>query len=125
MSAQTGGPDAIRIHGMRFWGKHGAAAAEREQDQPIDVDLEIRGDLTRAAASDALADTIDYSALYRACERVVTGQSCTLLEALAERIAQAVFDDSRIVALVVRVRKPRLLDGATPEVELRRHRPTS
>ncbi len=124
MNAHTGGPGTIRINGMRFWGKHGADAAERERDQPIDVDLEIDCDLARAAASDALADTIDYSALYRTCERIVTGQSCALLEALAERIAQAVCEDRRVLALIVRVRKPRLLEGATPEVELRRHPPT-
>ena len=124
MNAHTGGSDTIRINGMRFWGKHGAHAAERERDQPIDVDLEIACDLTRAAASDDLADTIDYGVLYRTCERIVAGQSCALLEAVAERIAQAVCEDRRVVALVVRVRKPRLLDGATPEVELRRHRPT-
>ncbi len=122
MSPQAREPGAIRLSGMRFWGKHGADARERERDQPIDVDLEISCELDVAAASDALADTVDYSAVYRTCERIVTTQSFALLEALADRIAQVVLEDPRVLAVAVRVRKPRLLDGATPEVELRRRR---
>jgi 7,8-dihydroneopterin aldolase/epimerase/oxygenase len=122
VSAARQGSGAIRIKGMRFWGKHGANPGERERDQPIDVDLEIAMDVGRAAASDALADTIDYDELYRSCERVVTQQSFALLEALADRIAQACLQDARIGEVTVCVRKPRLLDGATPEIELRRSR---
>ena len=122
MSAREPEPGAIRLSGMRFWGKHGADPGERERDQPIDVDLEISCDVSRAAASGALADTVDYAEVYRTCERIVTQESCVLLEELAGRIAAAVFADRRVEGLSVRVRKPRLLDGATPEVELRRRR---
>jgi 7,8-dihydroneopterin aldolase/epimerase/oxygenase len=110
----------IRISGMRFFGKHGANAGERDRDQPIDVDLEISVNLEHAAISDALKDTVDYGALYQTCQRIVTQQSFVLLEALADRIVQAVCQDSRVEDVTVRVRKPRLLEGATPEVELRR-----
>lgn len=115
---------AIRISGMRFWGKHGANPGERERPQPIDVDIEIIADLSASAATDALADAIDYSALHRTCERVVERESCALLEALADRILRGIFEDVRVLEATVRVRKPRLLDGATPEVELRRRRST-
>ncbi len=108
---------------MRFWGKHGANPGERDRTQPIDVDLEIVADVAKAAASDALADTIDYAVLQHICERIVTQQSFALLEALADRIAREVGADSRVASVTVRVRKPRLLDGATPEVELRRGQP--
>jgi 7,8-dihydroneopterin aldolase/epimerase/oxygenase len=122
VSAEGPGGDAIRITGMRFWGKHGANPGERERDQPIDVDLEVTVDASSAASSDALADTIDYAELYRTCERIVTQQSFALLEALAGRIARACLRDARIGEVTVRVRKPRLLDGATPEIQVRRRR---
>ena len=122
MNVAGTGPDAIRITGMRFWGKHGASPGERERGQPIDVDLEIAVDAEQAASSDALADTVDYAELYRTCERIVTQQSFNLLEALAGRIAQACLRDVRIGEVTVRVRKPRLLDGATPEVQVHRRR---
>jgi dihydroneopterin aldolase len=116
------GGDAIRITGMRFWGKHGANPGEQDRTQPIDVDLEIEIDAQKASSTDALADTVDYAELYRACERIVTQESFALLEALAGRIAQACLRDERIGEVTVCVRKPRLLDGATPEVQLNRRR---
>lgn len=122
MSAAGPGGDAIRITGMRFWGKHGANPGEHDRGQPIDVDLEIAIDAATSSSSDALADTVDYDQLYRTCERIVTQESFALLEALAGRIAQACLRDARIGEVTVRVRKPRLLDGATPEVQLHRRR---
>ena len=115
-------PGAIRILGMRFWGRHGADPGERDRPQPIDVDVDMTCDLQAAAASDDLADTIDYAGVYRRCERVVSEGSYTLLESIAGHIMTAVMHDSRVLEATVRVRKPRLLDGATPEVELRSSR---
>lgn len=112
--------DAIRIRGMRFWGKHGALPGERGKSQPIDLDIELDVDAAPAAASDRLADAVDYAKIYQLCERIVTTRSFALLEALAGACLQAVFEDKRIRAATIRVRKPRLLDGATPEVELTR-----
>ena len=118
----SGQPDrgTIRISNMRFWGKHGATEGERDWIQPIDVDIEIAIDVTKAAASDALADTVDYGKLHAACKRVVKNESYALLEALADRIAAALCEDPKVIEVAVRVRKPRFLEGATPEVELRR-----
>jgi 7,8-dihydroneopterin aldolase/epimerase/oxygenase len=110
---------------MRFWGKHGASDEERRQAQPIDVDLEVSVDLTPAAVSDRLRDAIDYTKLFEICERVVTKQSFALLEALARHIGERICEDDRVLEVVVRVRKPRLLDGATPEVEMRIRRADS
>lgn len=112
----------IRITGMRFWGKHGALPGERDRTQPIDVDLEITADLSKPSVSDALADAIDYATLFSLCEQIVTQQSFVLLEALARRLAERVCEDPRVMEASVRVRKPRLLDGATPEVEIRLRR---
>jgi dihydroneopterin aldolase len=122
MSAPERG--TIRVSGMRFWGKHGANIGERDREQPIDVDVEIVIDIAAAALSDAIADTLDYRDVYATCERIVTQQSHALLEALADRIASTLCQDPKIFEAIVRVRKPRLLEGATPEVELRRHKRT-
>jgi dihydroneopterin aldolase len=113
-------PDIIRITGMRFWGRHGALAGERDRTQPIDVDLEVSADLGPSIATDRIEDAIDYAQLFACCERIVTSESCALLEALADKILSAVFADERVREAQVRVSKPRLLDGATPQVQLRR-----
>jgi dihydroneopterin aldolase len=112
----------IRIAQMRFWGKHGVHVKERERPQAIEVDLDVTADLDRPAASDRLEDTIDYAALWSTCRQVVSEESYALLEALARRIAERVCADTRVVEVVVRLRKPALFDGASPEIELH-HRP--
>jgi dihydroneopterin aldolase len=112
----------IRITGMRFWGKHGALPGERERAQPIDMDIEITLDCAAAIARDDLASALDYADVYRTCERIVTQATFALLEAMAGACLDAVMADARVRSATVRVRKPRLLDGATPEVELSRTR---
>jgi dihydroneopterin aldolase len=107
---------------MRFWGRHGASPGERERAQPIDLDVELQIDCGPAIAGDDLAKTIDYDAVFKACEHVVTQQSFVLLESLADACLTAVLADLRVESATVRVRKPRLLDGATPEIELTRAR---
>ena len=115
--------DAIRIRGMRFWGKHGVLPDERAQAQPIDLDLELDVDCEPAARSDDLSDAVDYAKVYAQCEDIVTKRSFTLLEALADACLAAILADARIRSATIRIRKPRLLEGATPEIELTRPNP--
>ena len=105
---------------MRFWGKHGALEGERDHEQPIDVDLEVAVETATAARSDHLADAIDYRTLFAKCENVITKRSHALLEALAGACLDEILADTRIKHATIRVRKPRALEGATPEVEVTR-----
>jgi dihydroneopterin aldolase len=113
---------AVRIREMRFWGRHGANPGERDRAQPVDVDVELHVDFGLAIAGDDLAETIDYDAVFKVCEQIVTQRSFVLLESLADACLTALLADPRIERATVRVRKPRLLDGATPEIELTRAR---
>ena len=108
----------IRVRRMRFWGRHGVTVDERNRPQQIEVDVEVLADLSRPASSDRLADAVNYDEIYRTCERIVTERSFALLEALADACLAEILTDPRIQRATVRVRKPGLLDGATPEVEL-------
>jgi dihydroneopterin aldolase len=100
-------PDLIELRGLRLSGICGALAEERERPQPLEIDLDVAVDLTPAGRSDALADTVDYSALLDDVERVVTTGTPVLLEHLAERIAAAVLAHERVDAVTVAVRKLR------------------
>jgi len=99
--------DRIELRGLRALAICGALPEERERRQPIEVDLDVVADLARAGASDDLEDTIDYSALTQITERVLTEERFTLLERLAERIAEVVLADDRVEAVTVGVRKLR------------------
>lgn len=117
--------DRITLRGMRFQGRHGVTSEERAELQPLEVDLVLRLDLTRPAASDDLADTVDYGAAFEVARRIVEGRSFHLLEALAGAIADAVLAAFPVDEVEARVRKPKApLPGAfeTVEVRLRRRR---
>ncbi len=100
-------PDRIELRGMRFAGRHGVLPQEHEAAQPFEVDVVLELDLRAAGSSDRLAATVDYGAVFRLVEGVVTGPHVDLIEALAERIAEGVIAGQQAVrAVVVRVRKP-------------------
>jgi dihydroneopterin aldolase len=110
--------DRITLRGMHFLARHGVTLEERLEPQPFDVDVELETDLSTSAASDDLADAIDYSQVFALVGRVVEGESHRLIEALAGAIADAVLATTTADAVTVRVRKPRApLPGPFETVE--------
>jgi dihydroneopterin aldolase/2-amino-4-hydroxy-6-hydroxymethyldihydropteridine diphosphokinase len=107
-------------------GAHGALPEERERAQPFEVDLDVEADLSAAGASDALADTLDYSELAAAAAGALGGEHADLLEHLAQRVVDAVFATApKATAVTVTVRKlrpPVPLDLAYAEVTITRRR---
>ncbi len=115
--------DRITLRGIVAHGRHGANPGERDRPQPFRIDLAIDLDLSRAAESDELRDTVDYADVYRRIVGVVETHSYRLIERLASEIAEVAMSDDRAVRAEVTVAKPTLLDGATPSVTLVRERP--
>lgn len=98
----------IEIRDLRAFGVHGVLDHERERAQPFSVDVDASLDVSSAAESDALGDTVDYGALASAVAAVVRETSFALLEALAAAIARRVLaEDSRVTRVEVVVRKMR------------------
>lgn len=119
--------DQIQLRGMIFTGFHGTVAAERELGQRFIVDLTLSCDLRGAGESDDLAQTVDYSEVYRRTRAIVEGPPFKLTEAVAEAVAAAILaEHGRVEAVRVRVTKPnvRLGDGvlAGSAVEIVRRR---
>jgi 7,8-dihydroneopterin aldolase/epimerase/oxygenase len=127
-SAQSALPwDRIELRGLRLLGRVGVLPIEREQDQPLEVDLDVVVDLAAAGATDDLADTVDYGAVCDAVQRAVANGHVALLERLAELVAQAVLGvDDRVVAVDLAIRKlrpPVPHDLSTSGVHVVRTRP--
>ena len=97
--------DRIVIAGLRELGVHGVLPEEQTRPQPFEVDLELHVDLTKPGATDALDDTVDYSAVSEAVSRVVKSEQYHLLERLAARIAEVCTSDPRVSGVTVTVRK--------------------
>jgi dihydroneopterin aldolase len=112
-------PDRITLLGMRFAGRHGALPGEQDEPQLFEVDVVVERELGTAAASDELADTVDYAAVFEAVQGVIEGPSRRLLEALAVAIADAVLAAFAIDGVEVRIRKPQApLPGELRYVEI-------
>jgi dihydroneopterin aldolase len=95
----------IIIAGLRELGVHGVLPEEQTRPQPFEVDVELTVDLAAAGESDALDDTVDYSAVSEAISRVVRSERYQLLERLGTRIAEVCCQDDRVTGVVVTVRK--------------------
>jgi 7,8-dihydroneopterin aldolase/epimerase/oxygenase len=114
--------DRIELRNVVAHGRHGARPGERVRAQPFRLDLVVEADLTLAAATDQLADTIDYAALHARVVEIVRTHSYALLERLAEVILSEIFVDPRVARAQITIAKPNLLEGATPSVTLVRER---
>jgi dihydroneopterin aldolase len=99
--------DTIELRGLVASGYCGALPEEQQRPQPLEVDIDLHLDLRAASQSDDLDDTVDYGALCAMVERVIVTERFTLLERLAERLAEVSLTDGRASAVSVTVRKLR------------------
>ena len=98
--------DRIELRGLTIRGNHGVFDHERRDGQEFVVDVTVWLDLAAAAASDDLADTVDYGALAQLAADVVSGPPRNLIETVAAEIADAILADQRLHAVEVVVHKP-------------------
>ncbi|MDB4867094.1 MAG: folB [Cohnella sp.] len=118
--------DRMVLRRMQFFGFHGVFPEENKLGQKFIVDLDLQMDLSRAARTDNVDDTVNYAELHALVKRIVEGRPVKLIEALAENIASAVLGTYTIISeAAVSVTKPNppfdiAFDGVT--VELRRQR---
>ena len=99
--------DRIELRGLRVRGRHGVFEHERRDGQEFVVDLVVHADLSAAAASDDLADTLDYGALAGRAAAVLGGPPRDLIESVAGAVAEDVLaSDDRIREVEVTLHKP-------------------
>lgn len=97
----------ITLTGLRARGHHGVLEHERATGQVFLVDLELELDIDRAAATDDVADTVNYAEVAEVVEGVITGPPVNLIETVAVRIAESILADfDRVTAVVAAVSKP-------------------
>ena len=102
----TAANDRIALKGLRVRGFHGVLPAERRDGQDFVVDVSLTVDVRTAAASDDLADTVDYGALATDLAAVVAGEPVDLLETLATRLAEVCLLRPGVHAVEITVHKP-------------------
>ncbi len=102
--------DLIFIDGLVGHTVIGIHDAELHRPQPLVIDVCAGLPRTRAASSDQIADTLDYSELRLRLHRLLAEHEVKLLEAFAEQIADIVLHEFRAQWVRVRVAKPHKFD---------------
>jgi 2-amino-4-hydroxy-6-hydroxymethyldihydropteridine diphosphokinase len=115
--------DRVFIEGLEVSATIGCHPWERRGPRPLVVDLELAHDNRPAAASDALADAVDYEAVALRIAALAAESDCELLETFAERCAQALLREFGAEWLRLRIGKPGAVRGArTAGVSIERGR---
>ncbi|GMW02856.1 MAG: hypothetical protein AMXMBFR84_39920 [Candidatus Hydrogenedentota bacterium] len=96
---------------------------ERENKQDVIINVVLETDLSRAAETDAIEDTVDYKKVKVAIIDMVEHSSFYLVERLADRIAAVCLEDGRVCAAEITVDKPGALRFArSVAIQVRRER---
>jgi len=100
------GPDRIALRGLRAHGRHGVYDFERERGQMFRVDAVLELDTRPAAAGDDLDRTVNYAELAQQLYAVLSGEPVSLLETLAQRLADVCLANPLVGAVEITVHKP-------------------
>ena len=98
--------DRIDLKGIEVYARHGVLDVEQEKAQMFRVDVTAFIDLTAPGASDDLTDTLDYGLLANEVREVVGGESHSLIERVATRVADVVLSHDEVNRTVVTIHKP-------------------
>lgn len=105
--------DIVFIEDLRIQTVIGVYDWEREITQTVSLDLEMAFDIRNAAASDAIADTLDYKSVAKRLIQFVEASEFQLVEALAEHCAQIVLDEFPVNWLRLKLSKPGAVRGSS------------
>lgn len=89
----------------------GAFPEERRAPREVIVDVELELALGKAAATDDLADTVDWGALVERLRKTAEAASFRLAEALAGALLAECLRDERVRRATVKVSKPDAMEG--------------
>jgi dihydroneopterin aldolase len=104
--------DKIFLQGIQVPAALGVTAAERRMRRPVTLDIELEVDLAAAGRSDHIRHTVHYKRVFEVVEDVAANQEHRLVEALGQRIADAVLGKfAGVEAITVTVRKPKPISG--------------
>jgi len=93
---------------------------EREVEQTLLISVDMAADVRKAAASDNLADALDYSAVASVIAAVVREGRFRLIETAAERVAERLLADFPVTWIRLELRKPITAGAYTAAITIER-----
>lgn len=112
--------DYIFIENLKVQGRHGVMDVERKVEQEFEVSVKMGVDTKAAAASDNLADALNYAPVKDIIIRIIQNNSFYLIERLADTLTSEVLKDKRIVTIELSIRKTAVWDNGTPGITISR-----
>lgn len=103
--------DIIFLHDFKAKTLIGIYPWERKIAQTIQLDLEIALPSNRACQTDKIQDALDYAMIVRRINEILAQKHFSLLEALAEHIAQAILTEFKSPWVKVRIAKLGIIRG--------------
>ena len=97
--------DRITITDLKVDARVGVTQEERSKPQSLSIGIEMEADLSSAAASDRLEDTVDYGTVAEEVVGLVRSSEANLLEAVAGRIADHVLGLEGVTGVSVEIVK--------------------
>ena len=104
--------DIVYIRDLRIDTVIGIYEWERRVRQTVALDLEMAADVQRAAATDNIADALNYKAVAKRIIAFVEASQFQLVETLAERVTEIVMTEFGVPWLRLRLNKEGALRGA-------------
>ena len=99
--------DTVIIKGLTVFAYHGVNPEEKENGQRFIIDCELYTDLSKAADSDNVADTVSYSAAIKTIKTAFSAKKYDLIEAAAQACINALLEKyERLEGLEITVYKP-------------------
>jgi 7,8-dihydroneopterin aldolase/epimerase/oxygenase len=95
----------IKVSGLRVRAHVGVTERERAAPQTVVVDVEVDADLSRAATTDDVSDTVDYGVLVSAVAETVGSSRSKLLENLAAEVISVVSRMDGVRGVTVEIAK--------------------
>ena len=90
---------SIKLKNIRIFANHGCLTEEEKIGSDYLVNLTVQADLSEAARSDQLKDTVDYVHLNRIVKEQMAQRS-KLLEHVGQRIIDTIFEELPVVESV-------------------------
>ena len=107
--------DCVSVRDLSVRAVIGVHPWEREVEQTLLVSVDMEADVRKAAATDDLADALDYSAVAETIAAVLRDGKFRLIETAAERVAERLLADLPLSWLRLELRKP-IAGTPTPPV---------
>ncbi len=103
--------DIIYLNGLQLDTVIGIYDWERQLKQTLLVDLEMAADIAKAAATDDIADTLNYKAVAKRLIAFANDSSYQLVETFAERMAELLLAEFGITWVRLTVNKKGAVRG--------------